>query len=121
MTSVAGGCMPNCHGFGSAAGAIVATATPPITPSMSATTAFAVVFVVNNLVNRTMRLQPLIRYGLLADPPAGFGRAAKPSGTYTKARSDNNRVNPVSTPCDEPPQRRNIPYRERSRLSLASA
>jgi hypothetical protein len=88
---------------------------------MSASTALAVVFVVNNLVNRTMRLQPLIRYGRLADPSAGFGRAAKPSENYTKARSDNNRVNPVFTPCDEPPQRRNIPHRERSRLSLASA
>jgi hypothetical protein len=53
--------------------------------------------------------------------PAGFGRAAKPSENYTEARSDNNRVNPVLTPCDEPPQRRNILLGERSRLSLANA
>jgi len=75
---------------------------------MSANTAITVIFVVNNLVNRTMRLKPLIRYQRLADPRAGFDRAAKPSENYTEARSDNNRVNPVFTPCDEPPQRRNI-------------
>src|SRR6516162_1400809 len=92
MTSVAGGCMPICHGLGSAAPAMGASAATPTMLSMSASTALAVVFVVNNLVNRTMRLQPFIRYERLADPPAGFGRAAKPSESYTEARPDNNRV-----------------------------
>jgi hypothetical protein len=46
--------MPICHGLGSAAPAMGASVATPIMPSMSASTDLAVVFVVNNLVNRTM-------------------------------------------------------------------
>jgi len=63
MTSVAGGCMPICHGLGSAASATAVRAAMSITPSASIKSALAVVFIVNKLVNRTMRLRPLIRYG----------------------------------------------------------
>jgi hypothetical protein len=80
-----------------------------ITPSASIKSALAVVFIVNKLVNRTMRLRPLIVTDSPLDLLRGLRpRAAKPGETYTKARSGDNRVNPAPTPCDEPPQRRNI-------------
>jgi hypothetical protein len=47
--------------LGSAAPATAVIAAMPIMSSASVNSALAVAFVVNNLVNRTMRLQPLLR------------------------------------------------------------